>query len=94
MFRMIKGNVERLVETEFQKNRLLALGYSVVNTGVPEDTREDVNTGVPEDNGENVTLDNMTVEQLRIIAKENNISGYSNMNKAALLENIKLLGGE
>lgn len=28
MFVMIKGNVEREVETEYLKNKLLALGYS------------------------------------------------------------------
>ncbi len=102
MFRLIKGNVERIAETEFQRNKLLNLGYSYMrigNTKTSDDLKNnDIypnNTKTSDDMENNDTvLEEMTVERLKAIAKENNISGYGGMNKSALIESIRKLGQE
>lgn len=86
MFRMIKGNVERIAETEFQRNQLLNLGYAdmyIDNTEISDNSKNN-----------DIILEEMTVERLKAIAKENNISSYGGMNKAALIESIRKLGQE
>lgn len=99
MIRMIKGNIERLVKTDSQKERLLALGYLVMedeNADVGKDIEADDNPKANEEakadeNSENIPLEEMTVAQLRNIAAKNNIGGCESMNKKALLESVRLL---
>lgn len=83
MFRMIRGNIERIAETEFQRNKLLNSGYSDMYANSINDSDNFKNNDVP--------LEEMTVEKLKVIAKENNIIGYGGMNKAALIESIRKL---
>lgn len=46
MFIMVKGNVEREVETEYLKNKLLALGYTELHkTGKSDEPKKKKSAG-------------------------------------------------
>ncbi|WP_343348620.1 Rho termination factor N-terminal domain-containing protein [Terrisporobacter petrolearius] len=58
----------------------LASSFSLDNEEVVED--------VEGPQGDNIDYSSMTVTQLKVIAKERNIEGYSNLKKAELIERL------
>lgn len=54
-----------------------------------EEAKEEVKETVKEEKAENKNLDKMTVAELRDMAKEKEIKGYSTMKKAELLDALK-----
>lgn len=78
--RLKKGNVERITEPGPLMQRLLSEGYERID-------RPD-GPGAPagQDAGPDRPLGEMTVEQLRALAKEKGIGGYSSLAKQDLLE--------
>ena len=67
---LIRGNVERIVETEYEKQRLEAMGFKPLADSNDEEA---------------MSLDKMNVNDLRAIAKEKGIEGVDKMKKDELL---------
>ena len=77
--RLKKGNVERIAEPGPLMQRLLSEGFeSVDSPDAPAGQETGVSPGKP--------LGEMTVDQLRALAKEKGIGGYSSLAKQDLLE--------
>lgn len=81
MITLERMNVQKIVATEEQAERLVSLGYKRL-----EEKKEPIN-----DNGESEKKDlsTMTVDQLKAICKENNLEGYSKMGKEDLVSFIE-----
>lgn len=76
---LIKGNVERIAETDAQIERLKKLGFKEIeDTGIVKD-----------ESGEQKSIQDMNVTQLKAIAKEKGIDGTSSLTKEELLEVLK-----
>lgn len=76
-------------EDEDYANGLVADGlatiYEKAETPVVDAIEPDQ---VPDDETEEVDLDQLTVEQLKAVAKEHDIKGYSSMKREELIESI------
>lgn len=79
--RLKRGNVERVVGSEQLAQKLLLDGYVKIDS--PGGQEE------PAGKGADKPLEEMTVDQLRILAKEKGIGGYSSLAKQDLLELLK-----
>jgi hypothetical protein len=73
MFKLERLNVVKIVETEYERDKLISKGFKEV-----VETPEESNEGKP--------LDEMTVPELKAMAKEKGIEGHGNMKKEELLE--------
>lgn len=81
MIKLERMNVQKIVTTEEQAERLVSLGYERL-----EEKEENINN----DGGFNKKdLSIMTVDQLKAICKENNLEGYSKMGKEELISFIE-----
>lgn len=79
--RLKKGNVERIVGSELQAQKLLSDGYVKIDSPAgPEE---------PAGAGQGKPLEEMTVDQLRALAREKGIGGYYSLAKQDLLELLK-----
>lgn len=79
--RLKKGNVERIAESELQAQRLMSDGYVKIDSPAGQ---EEPAGGRPDK-----PLEEMTVDQLRALAKERGIGGYYSLAKQDLLELLK-----
>lgn len=75
---LIKGNVERIAESPAMIERLKREGFRALEE-VAEDNQKI----------EDIDLSELTVAELRELAKKNDLEGYSVLNKAQLLELLK-----
>lgn len=85
--RLIKGNVERIVEDQVKAEKLIADGFkelSSVETVQSETLAEPENSPDREKN-----LEDMTVPELKALAKEKGIDGFSSLNRDDLLSVLK-----
>lgn len=85
--RLIKGNVERIVEDQVMAAKLFADGFKElgeVREVEPEKQEEPENLPEPEKN-----LEDMTVPELKALAKEKGIEGASSLGKEDLLAVLK-----
>ena len=79
--RLKKGNVERIAASELQAQRLMSDGYVKIDSPAgPEE---------PAGGRPDKPLEEMTVDQLRALAKEKGIGGYYSLAKQDLLELLK-----
>lgn len=76
--RLIRGNVERVAETQEQIDRLKREGYKELSSGLK-----------PKEDPVGKTPEEMTVAELRALAKEHGIEGVSGLNKEELLTVVK-----
>lgn len=76
--RLIRGNVERVAETQEQIDRLKREGYKEMSGGLK-----------PKEDPAGKTPEEMTVAELRVLAKEHGIEGASGLNKEELLAVVK-----
>lgn len=84
MIRLIKDNVERVVSSEEDVNRLIAKGFKrmeVIERGAHEEKKE----------GSKADFNSLSVKELRELAKEKGIDAASSLNKEDLL---KVLGSD
>lgn len=85
--RLIKGNVERIVKDDVIALKLIAEGFKElgeVREVEPEKQTELKNPPEPEKN-----LEDMTVPELKALAKEKGIEGASSLGKEDLLAVLK-----
>lgn len=81
--RVIKENVEREVDAS-KCEQLLKDGYKLVETsGDSKKESSEAAVKVSED------IDNMSLAELRAVAKERGLSGYSSLSKDELLSVLK-----
>lgn len=80
MYTLIRENVERTVVNEHDKNRLLMQGFTLAVSGV-----EIVN----DSQNHHINLEDMTVEELRDYAEENDIDLGKATSQAGILEKIR-----
>jgi len=73
MYRLIRSNIERVVNDEHVHDSLIKQGYKLIED--PENT--------------NKNLSDLTVEGLKELAKEKGIEGISKMKKEELIEVLK-----
>lgn len=83
--RLMKGNVERITEDEVKINKLKADGFKelTVTTGAVLEKQEEA-PHEPEKN-----LEDMTVPELKALAKEKGIKGDSSLGKEDLISVLK-----
>ena len=75
---LVKENVEKIANTEEQINKLKTAGFKELQANEPAETSK---TEKP--------VEEMNVKELREIAKEKGISGYSSLAKEELMELLK-----
>ncbi|AJG98864.1 hypothetical protein LF65_02278 [Clostridium beijerinckii] len=73
-FRLKRDNVERVVEKEFERESLLNDGYKLLEEKQDQSTTD---------------FNQLTVDQLKELAKEKNIEGISNMKKEDLIKALE-----
>lgn len=78
MFKLRYLNVERIVESEYDRDRLIKEGYKLVVEEKEDSSREVSNE-----------LDSLTVEQLKEIATSKGIEFNSKIKKNELIEMIE-----
>ena len=80
--RVIRDNVEREVEAS-KCEQLLKDGYKLVETSGDSEKESSEAAKAPGD------IDNMSLTELRAVAKEKGLSGYSSLSKDELLNVLK-----
>lgn len=78
--RMIRDNVERIANTDEQMKKLKEAGYGPMNPA-----EEKTTSALPK----NEILEQMTVAELKVLAKGKDITGVSSLTKEELLEVLK-----
>jgi hypothetical protein len=85
--RLIKGNVERIVKDDVKASKLIAEGFKELGEAKevePEKQAEPENPPDPEK-----SLEDMTVSELKALAKEKGIDGTSSLAKEDLIAVLK-----
>lgn len=77
--RLIRENVERIADTEAMIAKLKADGFQEMEPSADESKVSVFG----------VNLDTMTVNQLKVLAKEKGLEGYSSLTKEELLTVLK-----
>lgn len=85
--RLVKGNVERIVEDQVKANRLKADGFKELDAVDVVQSDALPGSEIPTEAEKN--LDDMTVPELKALAKEKGIDGFSSLNREDLLSVLK-----
>ncbi|PBE72846.1 Rho termination factor N-terminal domain-containing protein [Clostridioides difficile] len=70
MYRLIRDNIEKIVNDTSEKEKLIYDGFKLL-----EDKK-------------NINIENLSIEELKNLAKENGIEGYSKLKKDELIEKL------
>ncbi|MBY6778521.1 hypothetical protein FDC26_14130 [Clostridium botulinum] len=79
MIKLENMNVQKIVSTEEQAEKLVSLGFKIVEEKTENNDVENFNQE---------ELMNMTMDQLKNICKDNNLEGYSKLGKDELINFI------
>lgn len=85
--RLIKGNIERIVEDKVKADRLMADGFKELNAVAKADPEAPIELESPAEPEKQ--LEDMTVPELKALAKEKGIEGATSLNKEDLLAVLK-----
>jgi hypothetical protein len=86
--RLIKGNIERIVEDKVKADRLMAEGFKELD-GIKEVETEALDGSETLAGGNEKNLEDMTVPELKALAKGKGIEGSSSLNREDLLSVLK-----
>lgn len=75
MYKLQKLNVERIVNDESSKNRLILQGYKLV-----EEKKQ---------TSEFIDYSSLTLQELQSLCKENNLEGYTKLSKENLVKFVE-----
>lgn len=75
MYKLQKLNVERIVNDESSKNRLILQGYKLV-----EEKKQ---------TNESIDYSSLTFQELQSLCKENNLEGYTKLSKENLVKFVE-----
>lgn len=75
MYKLQKLNVERIVNDESSKNRLILQGYKLV-----EEKKQ---------TNESIDYSSLTLQELQSLCKENNLEGYTKLSKENLVKFVE-----
>lgn len=75
MYKLQKLNVERIVNDESSKNRLILQGYKLV-----EEKKQ---------TSESIDYSSLTLQELQSLCKENNLEGYTKLSKENLVKFVE-----
>lgn len=81
--RLKKGNVERESESQVAITKFKSQGFKVISTG------DDLESIGMEAEASPEALENMTIPELKALAKEKGIEGTASLNKGELLAVLK-----
>jgi hypothetical protein len=85
--RLIKGNVERIVEDQVMTAKLVADGFKELAEAREVETENQAEPENPPEPEKN--LEDMTVPELKALAKEKGIEGASSLSKEDLIAVLK-----
>ncbi|WP_313074729.1 Rho termination factor N-terminal domain-containing protein [Lacrimispora sp.] len=85
--RLIKGNVERIVKDDVKASKLIADGFKELNEAKEVEPEKQAEPEIPPDPEK--SLEDMTVPELKTLAKERGIDGASSLNRDDLLSVLK-----
>lgn len=81
--RLIKGNVERIVKNDVIASKLIADGFKELGESREVEPEKQADPEYPQEQEKN--LEDMTVPELKALAKEKCIEGTSSLSKEDLL---------
>jgi len=85
--RLIKGNVERIVKDDVKASKLIADGFKELSVANEVESEKQAEPEAPQEPEKK--LEDMTVPELKILAKEKGIEGASSLNREDLLAVLK-----
>ena len=85
--RLIKGNVERIVKDDVKASKLIADGFKEL--GESKESEPEKQSGSENPLEPEKSLEDMTVPELKALAKEKGIEGASSLGKEDLLAVLK-----